>query len=272
MKRSLLCVALTLLAAAFLFLPDANSQQRRRTSRRTTTPVRPQPVETPTTTGEPSVVSTADEQQEAQPRRATQRTRQQTQAQTQSVQAENERLHSTVRALSSQVEQLSGQLKQMKTDQLAMYDLERLTRAEQHAEELRRQLREVTDKEFELQERLAEIDYESQPDSIQRRAALVGSLNPGAVRDAMAQQLERERTRVRKQLELLGTSHTRLEASVATADAEVERLRQRVEAADQAQQSAPTPGTSTTGGSTNTTDTGATPQPTPAPTPAQPPE
>ncbi|HJQ35027.1 MAG TPA: hypothetical protein VJ866_22950 [Pyrinomonadaceae bacterium] len=268
MKRSLLCVALTLLAATFLFLPDANSQQRRRTSRRTTAPVRQQPAETPATNGEPSVVSTADEQQESQPRRTTTRTRQQTQ----SVQAENERLHSTVRDLSSQVEQLSGQLKQMKTDQLAMYDLERLTRAEQHAEELRRQLREVTDKEFELQERLAEIDYESQPDSIQRRAALVGTLNPGAVRDAIAQQLERERTRIRKQLELLGTSHTRLDASVATADAEVERLRQRVEAADQAQQSAPTAGTSTTGGSTNATDTGATPQPTPAPTPAQPPQ
>jgi outer membrane murein-binding lipoprotein Lpp len=267
MKRSLLCVALTLLAAAFLFLPDANSQQRRRTSRRTTTPVRPQPVETPATNGEPSVVSTADEQQqEAQPRRTTQRTRQQTQ--TQSVQAENDRLHGTVRDLSSQVEQLSGQLKQMKTDQLAMYDLERLTRAEQHAEELRRQLREVTDKEFELQERLAEIDYESQPDSIQRRAALIGSLNPGAVRDAIAQQLERERTRIRKQLELLGTSHTRLEASVATADAEVERLRQRVEAADQAQQSAPTPGTTPTDTNANTT---ATPQPSPSPSPAQPP-
>jgi predicted RNase H-like nuclease (RuvC/YqgF family) len=267
MKRSLLCVALAVLAAAFLFLPDANSQQRRRTSRRTTSPARPQPVETPATTGEPSVVSTADEQPEAQPRRTTTaRTRQQTQ--TQSVQAENERLHSTVRALSSQVEQLSGQLKQMKTDQLAMYDLERLTRAEQHSEELRRQLREVTDKEFELQERLAEIDYESQPDSIQRRAALVGSLNPGAVRDAIAQQLERERTRIRKQLELLGTSHTRLEASVATADAEVERLRQRVEAADQAQQSAPTPGTTPADANANAN---ATPQPSPSPSPAQPP-
>jgi predicted nucleic acid-binding Zn-ribbon protein len=265
MKRPFVCVALAALAAAFLFLPDVSSQQRRRPSRRTTT-TRPQPVETPaSSSGEPSVVSTADDaQQEAQPRRTpAPRTRQQTQ----NVQAENDRLHGTVRDLSTQVEQLSGQLNQMKTDQRAMYDLERLTRAEQRAEELRRQLREVTDKEFGLQERLAEIDYESQPDSIQRRAALIGSLNPSAVRDAIAQQFERERTRIRKQLELLGTSHARLEASVATADAEVERLRQRVEAADQAQQSAPTPGTTAPD-----TNANPTPQPSPAPTPAQPPQ
>ena len=115
------------------------------------------------------------------------------------------------------------------------------------------------------EERLAEIEYESQPDAIQRRAALIGSLNPSGVREAIGQQLERERVRINKQLELLGASHTRLEASVASADAEVERLRQRVEAADQAQQSLPTPGTENTNGAS----TAVTPQPTP--TPAQPP-
>src|SRR5919107_83658 len=200
MKKSLARVALLLMAALVLFLPD-----------------------------EPTVVSTADEQPA--PARRTSRTRQ-----PQSTQAENEQLRGTVRDLSGQVEQLSGQLNQMKADQRAMYDLERLTRAEQRAEDLRRQLRETTDKEFQLQERLAEIDYEAQPDSIQRRAALIGSLDPSAVRGAIAAQLERERVRIRKQLELLGTSRARLEAAVSTADAEVERLRSRVEAADQAQQ------------------------------------
>jgi DNA repair exonuclease SbcCD ATPase subunit len=154
----------------------------------------------------------------------------------------------------------------MKADQRAMYDLERLTRAEQRAEQFRTQLREVTDKEFQLQERLAEIAYESQPDAIQRRSALIGSLNPSAVRDAIAQQLERERVRINKQLELLATSRSRLEASVASADAEVDRLRQRVEAADQAQQAPPTPGTEATSPVT------VTPQPSPTPTPAQPPD
>ncbi|MFL6256453.1 MAG: hypothetical protein ACJ74T_15725 [Pyrinomonadaceae bacterium] len=259
MKKSLARLALAALAALILFQADAQSQ-RRRTSRRTTHPARPQPVQAPNLPDEPSVVSTADDTQPAPTRRTTARTRQQ-----QSTQAENDQLHGTVRDLSGQVEQLSGQLNQMKADQRAMFDLERLTRAEQRAEQLRTQLREVTDKEFQLQERLAEIAYESEPDAIQRRSALIGSLNPSAVRDAIAQQLERERVRINKQLELLGASHTRLEASVNTADAEVERLRQRVEAADQAQQSSPTPGTEATNAVT------PTPQPSPTPTPAQPP-
>ena len=239
-------------------LTVAQSQQRRRrASRRVAHPVRTRP--TPELPAEPSVLSTADEQQEGTQRRTTTRARA-------NAQAENEQLRGTVHDLSSQVEQLSGQLNQLKTDQRAMFDLERLTRAEQRAEDLRTQLREVTDKEFQYQERLAEIDYELQPDSIQRRAALVGSLNPSAVRDAIQQQLERERTRIQKQLELLAASHTHLEASVASADAEVERLRQRVEAVNQGQANTP----EATGTTTNA-NTSPTPQPSPTTTPAQPP-
>ena len=260
MKKSLARAALAFVAAAFLFGTDALSQ-RRRTSRRATNPVRVRTTPTPdTASGEPSVVSTADEQDET-PRRTTSRRQQQQQRDAANAQAENDR----VNALTNQVEQLNGQLNQMKADQRALYDLERLTRAEQRTEDLRRQLREITDKEFQYQERLAEIEYESQSDSIQRRAALIGTLNPSAVREAISQQLERERARIQKQLELLAASHTRLEAAVASADAEVERLRQRVDAADAAQQqSAP--------GAAATETTNAAPQPIPTPTPAQPPE
>ena len=258
-SAGIFAVALSALLLLVTFAPDALSQ-RRRTSRRVTNPVRVRTSPTPdTASGEPSVVSTADEQDET-PRRTTRRT----QRDATNAQAENERLHGTVRDLSTQVEQLNGQLNQMKADQRAMYDLERLTRAEQRAEDLRTQLREITDKEFQAQERLAEIEYESQSDSIQRRAALIGSLNPSAVREAIAQQLERERARIQKQLELLGASHARLEAAVASADAEVERLRQRVDAADQ-QPSNPAPA------AVNPTGANAAATPQPTPTPAQPP-
>ena len=267
MRTRLARILVGALAAFLLFVtfaPDALSQ-RKRTSRRATNPVRARTSPTPdTASGEPSVVSTADEQDET-PRRTTRRQQQQQQQQRDNANAQAETDH--VRALSTQVEQLNGQLNQMKADQRAMYDLERLTRAEQRAEDLRRQLREITDKEFQYQERLAEIEYESRPDSIQSRAALIGSLNPSVVRDAIAQQLERERVRIQKQLELLSASHSRLEAAVASADAEVERLHQRVDAADAAQQqSAPAPDAATTG------TANPAPQPTPSPTPAQPPE
>ena len=263
MKNSVVRAALALLAAVFLFLPVAQSQQRRkRTSRRVTHPARPQPVETPALPGEPSVVSTADEQ--GTPRRTSGGARQGT-----NVQAENEQLRGTVKDLSSQVEKLNGELNQMKTDQRAMYDLERLTRAEQFAEGLRTQLREVTDRESQLQERLSEIEYELQPDAIQLRAAGIGSLNPSAVRDAIQKSLERERDRIHKQLDLLAGSRTHLETAVANADAQVERLRQRAEAADQQQANSGTGPETTNGVNTNTN---ATPQPSPTPTPAQPPE
>ncbi len=248
--------ALTALLLLVTFGTDALSQ-RKRTSRRVTNPVRVRTSPTPdSTSGEPSVVSTADDEET--PRRTTSR---RTQSNTSSTQADSER----VRALTTQVEQLNSQLNQIKNDQRAMYDLERLTRAEQRAEDLRTQLRDITDKEFQAQERLAEIDYELQPDSIQRRSALIGSLDPSAVRNAIAAQLEREKARIQKQLELLGASHTRLEAAVASADAEVERLRARVDAADQ--QANPTPPTDNAAG----TNTAVTPQPTPTPA-AQPPE
>lgn len=260
MKKSVFRVGLALLVGALVFLQVAQSQQRRRTSRRVTHPVRAQATPTPNT-DEPSVVSTADEPQGG---NTTQRTATRT---TNATQTENEQLRGTVKNLSSQVEQLSGQLNQMKTDQRAMFDLERLTRAEQHAEDLRTQLREVTDKELQYQERLAEIDYESQPDSIQRRAALIGTLDPSAVRDAIQQSLERERTRIQKQLDLLETSRTHLEAAITTADAQVEKLRQRVDAADQEQTNAPPTNATAT---TPNTNTNATPQPSPSPA-AQPP-
>src|SRR4051794_1367395 len=149
--------ALSALLLFVAFAPDALSQ-RKRTSRRVSNPVRVRTSPTPdTTSGEPSVVSTADDEET--PRRTTSRRSQRDASNTSSAQSENERLHGTVRDLSTQVEQLNGQLNQMKADQRAMYDLERLTRAEQRAEDLRTQLRDITDKEFQYQERLAEIDY-----------------------------------------------------------------------------------------------------------------
>ena len=249
--------AVLALLVIVLLLPVAHSQQRRkRTSRRTTHPTRPQPVATPALPDEPSVVSTADEQ--TTPRRTS------GSRQNSNTQAENEQLRGTVRDLSSQVEKLHGELNQMKTDQHAMYDLERLTRAEQFAENLRAQLRDVADKESLYQERLSQIEYELQPDVIQMRAAGVGTMNPSAVRDAIQKSLERERDRINKQLELLASSRTHLEAAVASAEAQVEKLRQRVDAADQQ----PGGGVDTT----NSANTNATPQPSPSPTPAQPPE
>lgn len=249
--------ALVALLVLGLGLAEVRSQQRRRPSRRATNPVRPRPEPTPTPdTTEPAVVSTAEDEQEAGPRRTGTAGRARRDAE---APAESDQLRGTVERLSTQVERLSNDLSTMKSDQRALFDLERLTRAEQRAEALRAQLRDVSDKEFAYQERLAQIEDELQPDALTRRSALVGTTNPGSVRDMVQRSLERERERVRRQLEMVTNSRVRLEAAVATAETEVERLRQRVEGNDQLQAT-----------------TGATPEataaPTPTPAPAEPPE
>ncbi|HEV3469753.1 MAG TPA: hypothetical protein VG148_10565 [Pyrinomonadaceae bacterium] len=246
--------ALVALLVLGLGLAEVRSQQRRRPSRRATNPVRPRPEPTPAPdTTEPTVVSTAGDEQEAAPHRTAPSRRD---AETP---AESDRLRGTVERLSTQVERLSDDLNAMKSDQRALFDLERLTRAEQRAEALRAQLRDVSDKEFAYQERLAQIEDELQPDALTRRSALVGTTNPGSVRDALQRSLERERERVRRQLEMVTNSRVRLEAAVATAETEVDRLRQRVEGNDQLQ--------ATTGATP-----AATAAPTPTPAPAEPPD
>jgi len=257
-------VLLLALLVCVVSTPGAGAQQRRRTSRRVTNPARrqaPVPVPDVPQTSEPRVVSTADDLQEETPRRTSRTRRETTPAQP----SESERIRGTVDKLSTQVDKLAGDVTTMKSDQRALYDLERLTRAEQRAESLRSQLRDVTDREFQLQERMAQVNEELQPDAILRRSALYGTTNPSAVRDQIRQSLERERDRVQKQLDMLAQSRTRLEAAVASADREVDQLRQRVEGEGQQQQQ---PGAAPAADATAIPET---PAPTPSPTPAQPP-
>jgi hypothetical protein len=262
--------ALLALAFVAVCLPQVFAQQRRRPSRRATAPATrtpaPAPAATPTApaAGEPRLVSTADEEAQADtPRRTTGRTNRRTA--TPAPEPEPDPLQTTVTRLSTQVEKLTEDLSAMKSDQRALFDLERLNRAEQRAETLRAQLRDVTDKQFVHEERLAQIEDELDPAAIQRRAALVGTLNPSAMRDQIQRGLERERERTRKQLELVTNSRSRLEAAVVSAEAEVERLRQRLDANDQQQQ----PQTGAAAGTTGTTNTTAAPVPTNPP--AEPP-
>ena len=262
-------LALLLLLTAAPFVSEAQ-QQRRRPSRRATAPARARdvlPAPTPLP-AEPSVVSTAEDvaaqDDETPPRRRNSRTTRRTAAQEADERREEE-MRSTVNKLTQTVTRLSDELTAIKGEQRVLVDLERLTRAEQRAESLRSQLRDVTDKEFVLQDRLAQLDAELDPGAIERRSLLVGSLNPSAVREQIRLSLVREKERVQRQLELLATSRVRLESAVASAEQEVERIQARINAAEQQQTDANAAGNQTT----------AQPAPTPTPTsnpPAEPPQ
>ena len=97
------------------------------------------------------------------------------------------------------------------------------TSAQELAANLRSQLLELETKQAALQTRLQELDEKSKPENIEKSFAGVGSTRPEDLREQKRRQLEVERSGVQKQLDLLATSRTRLEASIARAEAEAYR-------------------------------------------------
>lgn len=97
------------------------------------------------------------------------------------------------------------------------------TRAQEKAASLRAQLAEIEAKQAELQTRLQNLDEKLKPENIESALAGVGSTRPEDLREQRRRQLEIERNGVRAQLDLLATSHSRLETAIATADADAYR-------------------------------------------------
>jgi hypothetical protein len=137
-------------------------------------------------------------------------------------------MQQTINALSNQVDRLNDKLTQMQQNDRTLIDMERLTRAEQRAENLRAQQVDVESKLADLQSKLELIEYQLKPENIERSAGF-GTVHPEEAREARRRQLESERTRALAQIKILETSRTRLETSVATADAEVDALRRKIE-------------------------------------------
>ncbi|HEV7682720.1 MAG TPA: hypothetical protein VGO68_11395 [Pyrinomonadaceae bacterium] len=97
------------------------------------------------------------------------------------------------------------------------------TGAQEKAASLRAQLAEVETKQAELQTRLQALDENLKPENIESSLAGVGSTRPEDLREQRRRQLEIERNGLQRQLDLLNTSHSRLETAIAQADAEAYR-------------------------------------------------
>ena len=95
--------------------------------------------------------------------------------------------------------------------------------AQEKAASLRAQLSEVETKQAGLQTRLQDLDERLKPENIEKAFAGVGSTRPEDLREQRRRQLEIERNGVQKQLDLLATSHSRLETAIAKADADAYR-------------------------------------------------
>jgi hypothetical protein len=266
-----------LLAFGVCFSQETNAQRSRtKRSRRATNPVAARRVVLPATvpsteTAEPQIISTADQQASEQdnssevsgqvPSTSRRQNRRRAAAEPES---DEDSMRRTVNDLSTTVNKLSDKLTQMEEQQRTLVDMERLSRAEQRAEVLRTQQRDVVEKEGTLQARLEQIDFDLKPENIDRSVSTYGSTRPEEARDARRRSLESEKVRVRAQLDLFTTSRQRLETAIINADLEVDKLRRRIEETNE-----PQPKTNTTDNGTNTAnDTEGTSPNAPATTPS----
>ena len=225
-------VAACLVVSFCLAEADAQSRRKRRTRR--STPAAPKPVitnptiappagtQTDPATGDVKIISTADSTQEATEANPTKKT-------TSTESPEGENMQKTISNLSNQVNKLNDRLKDMQDDDRYQLEMERLTRAEQRAEQLRSQLMDVQTKIADFEARLEQLDWALKPENIESSTAGYGTTRPEAIREARKKQLESEKTRVTAQLRLAETSKTRLETAVSNADAEVDLLRAKLQ-------------------------------------------
>ena len=217
-------------------LVEANAQTRRKKrTRRTTQPVAKPVITNPpiapadatspaesSDAGDVKIISTADSTQE--PASGTDPKKAKTPAS-----GEKDEMQQTITTLTNQVDKLNDRLTSMQEDDRYQLDMERLTRAEQRAEQLRGQLMDIQTKIGDYQGKLESIDWALKPENLESSTAGVGSTRPEQIREARRKSLESEKSRVMTQLRLAETSKSRLEGAVANADAEVDHLRAKLQ-------------------------------------------
>ena len=217
-------------------LVEGDAQTRRKRRARRATPPAPKPVitnppiappegtKTPAETGDVKIISTAEGTKESPETLQGWKPKV-----TPPVPTEEEEMQSTINKLSNQVDRLNNKLTQMQEDDRYQLDMERLTRAEQRAEQIRGQLMDIQSKIADFEARLEQLDFALRPENIEASTAGYGSTRPEVAREARRKSLESEKGRVQAQLKLAETSRARLEVAVANADAEVDLLRAKLE-------------------------------------------
>lgn len=211
-------------------LVEGDAQTRRRKKRRRSVPAAPKPVITNPTIAPPDGTQNPDDVKIISTADPTKESGEQLQGSKSKVTSpESTEEQKTINDLSKQVDRLNNKLTQMQEDDRYQMDMERLTRAEQRAEQLRTQLMDIQSKIADFESKLEQIDWALKPENIEASTAGYGTTRPEAVREARRKSLESERTRVQAQLKLAETSKSRLELAVSNADSEVDLLRQKLE-------------------------------------------
>ncbi|CAN5135075.1 hypothetical protein BH20ACI1_BH20ACI1_07240 [soil metagenome] len=214
--------AIVVLLCLFVSVSIADAQTNRRTIRPTVSPT-PPPTQTV-----PEIISRASDYPNT----------------TQIIVPENQpvealtTLDEKIDKFNTRLKEMNTRLKSLESTQKNEYDekqkrlllnLDILTRAEQRAESLRKQLYELIEKENSVKSQLERVEYNLRPEMIERSATFAGSLRPEEIRDQNKKSLETEKAKLDSLLLQIQANRANLEANVQKADDLVEKVRTKTE-------------------------------------------
>ncbi|MBS1796395.1 MAG: hypothetical protein JSS81_21275 [Acidobacteria bacterium] len=223
-------ISLVLIAGGILSLPDAAAAQtKKKTAKKTAKPTSaPQPVPTRTM---PVIISQADQYQNQNQQIVT--GNEQPQIST-PVQTQPETFDEKLDKINSRLKELNARMKNIESTKQNEYDerqkrlllnLDILTRAEQRAETLRRQMFDLVEKENSIKTKLQNLEMDARPEMIDRQISTVGSLRPEELRDLRSKSLDSEKKNLQNLLSEIQATRESLELNVSKADQLVDKLR-----------------------------------------------
>lgn len=140
--------------------------------------------------------------------------------------------------MESRIKQLNKRIKTLESTKENQYDqkqkrlllnLDILSRAEQRADALRKQLFDLIERENEIQTKLDQLNNNLRPEAIERSVSFAGSLRPEDLREQRKKSLEIEKTNLTNLLTEVINNKTNLQENVQKADSLVDKLRLKLE-------------------------------------------
>ncbi len=227
-KFTTMSAAVFLLLGFFILVNPANAQTKKKTTKKKTTASIPKPVPQSTL---PIVISQADQFQNQNQQLITGNIETPTETQ---VETQPETFEEKLEKMTTRMKEMTTRVKTLESSKKNEYDekqrrlllnLDILTRAEQRAESLRKQLFDLVEKENSIKTKLETIDYDIRPEMIERQVAFAGTLRPEELREMKKKGLEAEKRNLESLLSQIQTTKGNLEQNVQKADSMVEKLR-----------------------------------------------
>ena len=207
----------------FLSVADSNAQGTRR-KRTASTAARTVPV---TQNTEPQIISRAEDF----PDTGTPMVQTNPALRIDESESKTDESSKTIENLKSRVKNLESIRKndQDEKQKRLLMNLDILTKAEQRADSLRKQLFDMIEKESTIRTKLDLIENDIRPETIDRTVAFAGSLRPEELRNMRKKSLEIERTNLQSLLVEVQKTKSNIDQTVQKADILVEKLRSKLE-------------------------------------------